>query len=651
MAELQDYSIEDLKRIAGLSKGPDLNALVQSNAAKYGVDPDLIHAVIHQESGGNQKAVSNKGALGTMQLMPDTAKAMGVDPSTVEGNIEGGTKYFSQMLKQFNGDTNRALAAYNAGPVAVDAFTNGKRIVLANGKVINPNAIKTPDGIPPYAETQDYVKKISGNYETAKKNSDTREYSIDELKQIAGQQEAQAATVPQEKPFSLADAAATFLRKGTQAATFGLSEPVAAGASALIAKGIDPEKPIGGLYDQFRDKQKASLDRQVQDNKAAGIAGDVAGLVAPGGLANGVFKGVGSLTSAGGRAVENLAPRLAEKTPAFLKWLTGAATEGALGGGIAAGINPDDNASALQGAELGAASNAALGTVGKALGGVGSLVKSGASKLMNTALETPKKYRTDGQDLGKYVLENMSPTLSLQNLAKQGQGKIDVLENELQDKLAGHVGQKVNQHTVFNDLLALKEQYANTPGAADKVRAIDNHIEELLANKTFSKPDVPTANELKRNITRQRQGKAYETETPTIKQEIDKATASGYRKGVEDLVPKAAGINQQMIPYIQLNKTLRNTLANEKKGLPTSSARDWILGLGGAYTGGVPGALLGAASYGSKTKAGQLGLAQLMQKSGNLGQATEPVAEGLAKILAPFLLQQQAVTQLYQQGQ
>ncbi len=177
MAAVQDYSVEDLKRIAGLSKGPDINALVQSNAAKYGVDPDLIHAVIQQESGGNQNAVSNKGALGTMQLMPDTAKAMGVDPSTVEGNIEGGTKYLSQMLKKFNGDTNLALAAYNAGPGAVQKYK----------------------GIPPFAETQDYVKKISGNYETAKKNSNSREYSIDELKQIAGQATAQAATVPQKK--------------------------------------------------------------------------------------------------------------------------------------------------------------------------------------------------------------------------------------------------------------------------------------------------------------------------------------------------------------------------------------------------------------------------------------------------------------------
>lgn len=115
------------------------SAEVKRIAMKYEVDPALVRAVIHAESAFNVKALSNKGAQGLMQLMPGTAKDLGVrNAFDANQNIEGGVKYLAGLLKQFDGDIKLAIAAYNAGP----------------------NAVKKYNGIPPYAETKVYVERV-----------------------------------------------------------------------------------------------------------------------------------------------------------------------------------------------------------------------------------------------------------------------------------------------------------------------------------------------------------------------------------------------------------------------------------------------------------------------------------------------------------
>jgi soluble lytic murein transglycosylase-like protein len=141
---LQSAQASTAPASAGALTGGDptqFDALINDAAQRNGVDPALLKGLIRQESNFNPNARSAAGAVGLTQLMPSTAAGLGVgDPTDPAQAIEGGARYLRQQLDRFGGDPAKALAAYNAGPGAVERF----------------------GGVPPYAETQTYVQKVLG---------------------------------------------------------------------------------------------------------------------------------------------------------------------------------------------------------------------------------------------------------------------------------------------------------------------------------------------------------------------------------------------------------------------------------------------------------------------------------------------------------
>lgn len=128
---------------ASTSAPAEVDQIIQQVSAKYHVEASLIRSIVQHESGFNPLSKSAAGAMGLMQLMPATARGLGVkNPYNAQENIEGGVKYFKQLLDQYGGDEKMALAAYNAGPGNVAKYGR----------------------IPPFSETQNYVKKVMNTY-------------------------------------------------------------------------------------------------------------------------------------------------------------------------------------------------------------------------------------------------------------------------------------------------------------------------------------------------------------------------------------------------------------------------------------------------------------------------------------------------------
>ncbi|KJR43305.1 Lytic transglycosylase, catalytic [Candidatus Magnetoovum chiemensis] len=131
------------KRSYNKKQVKEIEQIVHSKAAKYRIDPSLVKAIIKAESNWNPEALSPKGAMGLMQLMPSTARLLSVDnPYDPSDNIDGGVRYMKYLLYKFNGDVSLAVAAYNAGPGAVEKYGS----------------------IPPYNETQNYVQRVISSY-------------------------------------------------------------------------------------------------------------------------------------------------------------------------------------------------------------------------------------------------------------------------------------------------------------------------------------------------------------------------------------------------------------------------------------------------------------------------------------------------------
>jgi len=135
---VKSFGSELNKKINNITKKDEINQKIASYSKEYNIDPNLIRAIIKVESDFDPFAKSSKGAMGLMQLMPDTAASLGIKNAfDIDENIKGGISYLSKLIKNHS-SLDEALAAYNAGPGAVSKH----------------------NGIPPYKETKDYIKKV-----------------------------------------------------------------------------------------------------------------------------------------------------------------------------------------------------------------------------------------------------------------------------------------------------------------------------------------------------------------------------------------------------------------------------------------------------------------------------------------------------------
>lgn len=140
--EQEDYVPPAPRAAAPQKPAPSLQELVSQAAGRYGLPPEFLSSVARAESGLRAGAVSPKGAIGIMQLMPETARLLGADPNDPQQNVDAGARYLTDLLLKYNGSTFKALAAYNAGPGAVERY----------------------HGIPPYQETVRYIERVVKQY-------------------------------------------------------------------------------------------------------------------------------------------------------------------------------------------------------------------------------------------------------------------------------------------------------------------------------------------------------------------------------------------------------------------------------------------------------------------------------------------------------
>lgn len=252
-------------------------------AGQAQLDPDLVRSVIKQESAYNPNARSSAGAIGYMQLMPATAQGLGVDPKNPLQNIKGGVNYLKQNLDKF-GNIDLALAAYNAGPGAVLKY----------------------GGVPPYRETQGYVKKVSSNYRGLKKQKAFDDWYQQKLKEIESKKQEKDEIKLSEETSSIYSKIAQFPRGTLKGIANVVGFPVDMVNSGLALLGISSDTPFMGskmLKDTLLVKglePKTKSERMISRTSQA-IGENLVGLLLPT-LAGGRFASViqkQAMTSAG----------------------------------------------------------------------------------------------------------------------------------------------------------------------------------------------------------------------------------------------------------------------------------------------------------------------------------------------------------------
>lgn len=536
---------------------PDISSLVKESSANHGVPEELVHAVIQQESGGRANAKSPVGASGLMQLMPETAKSLGVtDINNPAQNIDAGVRYLKQMKDQF-GSWDLALAAYNAGPGNVNKH----------------------GGIPPFKETQNYVKNIMGNVDPSKLNT------IDDILDSAGVPPlpSEESLAPQTPAEILAPMEASATPSGgdllSQAQAFfgGLGSST---GSNLIEKGVqkftDPSaQAILNLLGsdknvfKYREEQKASQKKATEEHPVLDAAGILTGTLA-------------------GPVGKIKAPFVAESLAAKAGKLL---LEGGLQGGayeaLQEGATPE---SVKNAAALGGATSVVAAPITKL---VGKGLQKGSEQLINFA--TGSKAISGA---GKLIAEKLGPTLSRGGLKDKAYQMIVENEAALQNILKNHSNKTVDLRAIAqsDDIVKMIESLDNVEQRG-QATALLNKLAKFEKKGAIS---VEDANVLKRDFWKQSFN--ANSEKKTVLGKFYRSLGEKLKTGIEEATgdPSVKKLNREMGDAIQLGKALTNL--DNKSPL---SLRNMTQLLMGASTGGAsfaatstPGATtLGTAGY------------------------------------------------------
>lgn len=561
----------------------DLNTTVDAASRETGVPSPLIHAVVQQESTGKQNALSITGAQGLMQLMPETAAALGVNPKNPEQNIFGGATYLKQMYDKF-GSWDLALAAYNAGPGNVEKY----------------------GGIPPFAETQKYVPEVlnkAGIMGDKLANTPT-ELGAKVLNKFNNRPQKLMPTPPIEPqqspllPGLPVEPKSTGIAGGTLAASKSYLDALGVGfLERQLGKIPGAKKASESLYNAIlgenkpfeqRAQEMQAVTKQAQkEHPIASGAGTVAGVLAPIGVSSLAGKAASGAVKA--TKLASIAPRAA--TVAKLLG-AGAAEAGAFEAATNAEATPESIAHAAKvGAVVSGIANPASKIAAKAL-------KSGSEQLINFAVGAKVASKT-----GKFVAEELGPTLSRAGLKSKVEQSLITNEANLQRILADHSDKTINLRKIVqeSDILKGLESLDNVEQRAKATKLI-----KILAKlETRGEIGVQEANLLKRDLYKQ----AYIADSVKLNPKVKTPLGQMYRQianklktGIEDVTGdgEVRALNEKLGSGIELGKSL-DRLDNQS---PLSLRMAFQL-MAGLSTGGgsllatsTPGAtLLGTAGY------------------------------------------------------
>lgn len=397
------------------------------------------------------------------------------------------------------------------------------------------------------------------------------------------------------------------IRKFGQSASAGLTEPAAAGVSALIDKGLQatgklPERSLKDSYNEYRNNQANSLRKQQENNPISSTIGEIGGLVAPGSLFGKAYEGAG-------KAVEYGAPLL-EKIPEKLgaQALTKAALKGSLANVAYQGVNPDSTTSPLANAAYGAGGE----ILGEGLQSAGNSLLKVPSKIMNRAIGMTSKEIQKGKDIGQELVNRglFGTKKGLLNKAQEG---LDLNEEKLQGLLKN--SGPINKDTIINELNNLKSEYSSRPLSKPEVGTVESLLSELNEPQ-YQNLTASDANVLKRKLYNQIGDRAYMQDVVPAKKETLQAMARGLKKSIEEVSPQTSGINNELSIYGRLKNKMTEAQAKSEAKSPFTVKRilgDMLASTAGTAAGGpIGGAAAAIGSEVARSTPGQTSSAVFM---------------------------------------